>query len=126
MELSAVPTGVSEALMRGNLWTDSVGVEATYVVTVFFSIQRCCTTAITTPLILCLKCVWHEGYNQMHNAKILHICGILTRFTSEFITQISIKFDVNIHTENFILIYLTSESIDIGTLSETAFTALAL
>lgn len=38
MELSAVPTGVSEALMRGDLWTDSVGVEATYVVTVFFRI----------------------------------------------------------------------------------------
>ena len=35
MDLSAVPTGVSEALMRGDLWTDSVGVEATYVVTVF-------------------------------------------------------------------------------------------
>ena len=81
---------------------------------------------ITTPLILCLKCVWHEGYNQMHNAKILPICGRLTRFISEFNRQISIKFDVKMHIENFRPIYITSDSVEIDTLSETAFTALAL
>ena len=62
----------------------------------------------------------------MHNAKILTLCGILTRFTSEFNRQISIKFDVKIHIENFRLIYLTSDSVESGTLSETAFTALTL
>lgn len=68
-----------------------------------------------TPLILCLKCVWHEGYNQTHNAKILPIVGTLTRFTSEFNREISIKFDVKIQIENCRLIYLASDSVDIGT-----------
>jgi hypothetical protein len=79
-----------------------------------------------TPLILCVKCIWHKGYNQIHNKKILPICGIFTRFVSEFNKQIFFKFDVKIHIENFRLIKLISDSVDIGTLSETAFTALAL
>jgi hypothetical protein len=50
----------------------------------------------------------------MHNAKMVPIGGILTRFISEFNRQISIKFDVKIHIEIFRPIYFTSDSVDSG------------